>query len=172
MHKGLCGWYLLLTSSSHRVIPALRANKSPVSWPISVNRIRISVLRPVLVGVDPPSTPVVYCAADFGLGRQEGGQEGGGRIIRPIIFAFCCAVPAWRIVQIAHDLHKKAQFCTFGRDLSSICNVIKHDWRLLLGGSTRHPRHELALQKVQIARSTFAHFGKLHSICPNAFPSP
>jgi hypothetical protein len=111
---------------------------------------------------------VVYCAADFGLG----GQEGGGRIIRPIIFAFCCAVPAWRIVQIAHDLHKKAQFCTFGRDLSSICNAIKHDWRRLLGDSKRHPRHELALQKVQIARSTFAHFGKLHSICPNAFPSP
>jgi hypothetical protein len=76
-----------------------------------------------------------------------------------------CAVPgAWRIVQIAQALHKKAQFCTFGSFQWSGC--------VSLGVLGEAAGRELALQKVQIAHSTFAHFGKLHKICPNAFPCP
>ncbi|PMD43724.1 hypothetical protein L207DRAFT_580554 [Hyaloscypha variabilis F] len=65
-------------------------------------------------------------------------------------------------MQIAQDLHKKAQFCTFGRD-SSFSRTTGVSVQC---DPTDTQTHELALQKVQIARSTFAHFGKVAQNLP------
>jgi hypothetical protein len=80
------------------------------------------------------SGPRALRSSRSGIARGRCREAGMWRFLKPMIEPWTCAgriicflpaasggcaVPgAWRIVQIAQALHKKAQFCTFGRDSS------------------------------------------------------
>jgi hypothetical protein len=96
--------------------------------------------------------------------------KGAGRIICFLPAASGGAVPCL-VLGESCKLHR---LCTKRRSFARLVGFFLFQRRncLPLVEAQRHTQPRVGIQKVQIAHSTFAHFGKLHKICPNAFPCP